>query len=165
MFAEIRNNHMFGPAVEPGVTSPDEAGLFAGICIDGWKTGNDDETGEVIAQVLMSKSGDIITAWHNNGARLNKPVLNAIEEAKQALKSLWDEQTTGKKYLYLKDSQGDLDLILVHNYDATFKTTLNQVYADWLETQSDNHDEIYAGLRAAGYELDVIPCDVVFPGV
>lgn len=163
MFAEIRNDYIFGPAVEPGDSS-DETGLFAGITIDGWKTGNDDEEGHVIAQVLMSAHGDTIVAWHDNGARMDEEVLSAIKEAKKQLNELWAEKKASEKYIYLKDSQGDMDLILVHNWDEKFQSVLNHVYESWRDTQSDNHGEIYPVLRDTGYNVDVVPCDVIIPG-
>lgn len=164
MFAEIRNDYMFGPAVEPGASYPGNPELFAGVTIDGWETGDDDEQGAVIAEVIMTVRGDIVIAWHNNGARMNEPVLNAIEEAKKNLKDVWDKTHTVQKYVYLKDDQGDLDLLHVHNWDDKFNSELNKAYIAWRETESDFHSEIYTALRIAGYMFSVIPCEVIIPG-
>lgn len=164
MFAEIRNDYMYGPAVEPGVSYPGNTELFAGVTIDGWETGDDDEQGTVIAEVIMTVRGDTVIAWHNNGARLYEPVLHAIDEAKKALKDVWAKTHTNQKYVYLKDDQGDMDLLHVHNYDGKFIETLSKAYVQWQETQSENHNEIYSALLRAGYIFNIIPCDVIIPG-
>ena len=139
---------------------------MAGVTIDAWKTCRDDEEGSVIAQVILTKHGDIVTVWQDNGARLDKGILSAIEESKAELKDVWAEYTAKNqtKYVYLKDDQGDMDLLAVHNWDDKFKAVLNSAYTAWRDTQSENHNEIYDVLRDAGYVFDVTPCDVIIPG-
>ncbi len=79
LYAEVRNNYTFSPQDESD-------GLLAGITIDGWKTADDSEEGVVIAAVLLSRHGDIIVDWHDNSARQQKNVLDAIKEAKARLR-------------------------------------------------------------------------------
>lgn len=50
------------------------------ISIDGWQTADDNEAGQVIAQVYPEH-----VAWHDNGSRLDKEVLAAIHEAQREL--------------------------------------------------------------------------------
>lgn len=85
MFAEIKNDFFFGPFYGEERDEENE-GLFGGVSIDGWKTDDDDESGEVIANVLLTTEGKLIVDWHNNGARMNEEVLEAIKEAAAELK-------------------------------------------------------------------------------
>lgn len=93
MFAEIKNDYIWGPLVEGGSGDPQEGEILAGISIDGWRPNRDD--GEVIANVLLTKNGDVVVDFHDNGSRMNQPVLKAIEEAKSQLQKLWND--TNKK--------------------------------------------------------------------
>lgn len=93
MYAEIKNDYTYGPAVEEGSTN-DYEDLFAATTIDGWKTGDDNEDGTVIATVVMTKHGDIVTVWHDNGARFNPNVCYMIDDAKKRLRELCEEFTT-----------------------------------------------------------------------
>lgn len=90
MYAEIKNSYTYGPAV--GDADNENEDLFAAVVIDGWFTDDDNEQGESIATVVMTKHHDVVTVWHNNGARMDGEVLNAINEAKNNLETLWDEQ-------------------------------------------------------------------------
>ena len=161
MYSEIRHSHMFGPGIEPVRTSAYDADLFAGVSIDGWKTDDDNEPGEVVAQVLMTRKGDIVTAWIDNGARLTRSVLEAIEAAKQDLRSLWNEtrEEGTIRLFHLEDDQGELDLIRVGNHDDGFERTLADAYMRWQDSQNEFHDELYGYLTAAGYDIEIIDCE------
>lgn len=80
MFEEIRNDYLCEDFQQ------NEGDIRALITIDGWEPGCED--GHVIASVILSKSGDILVCWHDNGARMNEPVLRAIEEAKARLQEI-----------------------------------------------------------------------------
>ncbi len=162
MYAEIRHDHMFGPGVEPGAAGMYDKGLFAGVTIDAWKTMDDSEDGTVVAQVLMSSHGDIIVAWHDNGARLNRCVLEAIEAAKQDLAEAWANRPTARtvkqsKLYYLKDKEGYLDLIQVNNWDNHFDQRMDEAYEQWQASKSEFHEEFLGHLRTLGYDIDVLP--------
>ena len=92
MYAEIRNNYTWGPAVEPGHTLPECGDLLAAVTIDGWRTGCDAEQGTVIAVVILTKHGDIATDFHDNAARMDTEVLSAIKGAKETLKGIWADE-------------------------------------------------------------------------
>lgn len=87
MFEEIRNNYMWGPAVEPASNFDDEGDILCVISIDGWERGN--EQGSTLANVILTLHGDVVCDWHNNGARMNDEVRKAIREAKDELKPIW----------------------------------------------------------------------------
>lgn len=162
MYAEIRHDYMFGPGVEPGAKELYDKGLFAGVTIDAWKTMDDSEDGTVVAQVLMSVHGDIIVAWYDNGARLNRSILEAIKAAKQDLAEAWANRPAAKaekqsKLFYLKDALGDLDLIRVNNWDDNFDQRMNEAYEQWQATDSEFHGEFLGRLKAMGYDIDVLP--------
>lgn len=90
-YAEIRHDYISGPAVE-GYRRAEDQGLFAEITIDAWESDEDNKPGEVLAVVIMSAHGDIIVDFHDNGCRMNKQVLEHIEEATKELKKLWQEK-------------------------------------------------------------------------
>lgn len=90
MYVEIRNDYHFGPLYENGAIGDD--GILAGVSIDGWISTADDAEGAVIAQVLLSEHGDILVAWHDNGARMSENVLSAIEEAKSELRRAYSDK-------------------------------------------------------------------------
>lgn len=167
MYSEIHTDYMYGPAVEPYAAASYDEGLFAAVAIDGWKTADDDEPGETIACVIMSKHGDIIVDWHNNGARMLRPVLAAIGEAKQKLTEVWNEaphpqvDQSCQKLYYLKDNEGDLDLIRVNNWDDDFEQRMSDAYEKWSASENEFEDEFYGCLSAFGYDVDVLDCDTV----
>jgi hypothetical protein len=68
---------------------PDED-AFACLTIDGYPL-NEEESGEIVARVWITRSGDIIVDWHDNGYRMNETVLNLINESKQILKEQYKE--------------------------------------------------------------------------
>ncbi len=91
MYAEIRHDYILGPAVESGSKSEEEGDILAGVSIDGWKTGRDDEQGSVIANVILTRRGDMVVDFHDNGARMDAQVKEAIGGAKESLKKIWDD--------------------------------------------------------------------------
>ena len=118
MYAEIRNNYTWGPAVEPGRTLPECGDLLAAVTIDGWRTGCDAEQGTVIAVVILTKVVDIATDFHDYAVRMDTEVLSAIKGAKETLKGIWADEkgrrqrppkesgnsVTYQKVLYVPDS-------------------------------------------------------------
>lgn len=90
-FAEIRHDYVWGPAVEPNSHSQDCGDLLAGISIDAWRTGDDDEQGVVVANVLLTQRGDIVVDFLDNGVRMNKPVQEHIAAAQRDLEQIWAE--------------------------------------------------------------------------
>lgn len=89
MFIEIRHDYMYGPAVESCVLNPNDDTLAA-VTIDAWTSSEDDAEGTVLATVVLTKSGDIVTVYHNNGMRMDDDVTRHISEAKAALREVWD---------------------------------------------------------------------------
>ena len=182
MFSEIRNDYIYGPAVESG-TSPNDDDMLATVAIDGWKTDDDNSPGETIASVILTKHGDIVVDWHDNGARMVRSVLEAIQEAKKTLQDIWSEKAaitdsdlsalskelqtifnqtdkTAKLY-YLKDDQGDLGLIRVNNWNDNFDQTMQNAFDKWQSSQNEFHEEFYGYLQTCGYDVDILDCDTI----
>lgn len=67
---------------------PDNPDAFAYVSIDGYPA-DEDEPGEVVCQVWMTRHKDVIIAWVNNGYRNNQAVLELIEDSKRQLEELW----------------------------------------------------------------------------
>lgn len=89
-YSEIRNTHCFGPIFEPNGQTPTDD-LLGGITIDAWKTADDDEEGEVLAKVLLVKTGGIVVDYHANAARSIEQVTEAIAEARKVLENAWND--------------------------------------------------------------------------
>lgn len=53
--------------------------------------GCDNEEGTVIAHVLLTNHGDIVTDWHDDSARLRDNVLEAVTKAKNTLSVVRNE--------------------------------------------------------------------------
>ena len=68
-------------------------------------------------------------------------------------------QTVNKRYFFLKDDEGDLDLIHVNNYDDNFTQRLYDAYAKWQSSQN-SFEEVYDTLRFFGYDVEVLDCTV-----
>ena len=64
-FSEIRHDYIWGPAVENGANGGHD--LLAAVSIDAWKSADDNEEGEVLANVLLTAHGDMIVDFHDNG--------------------------------------------------------------------------------------------------
>lgn len=67
-----------------------DANAFGCIAIDGFPA-DENEEGEVIANVWMTNACEFIVDWHNNGYRLNESVLSLIEESKKVLTKMKEE--------------------------------------------------------------------------
>lgn len=85
---EIRNTHF---VTEADIT-PNEGEIFASICIDAWETDHDWEEGKVIAEVILSKHGDILVSYRNPLARVDEAAQASIEDAKEQLRKYWMEE-------------------------------------------------------------------------
>ena len=85
---EIRNTHFLTKADIPA----NEGDIFASICIDAWETEHDWEEGKVIAEVILSKHGDILVSYRNPLARVDDAAQASIEDAKKQLRKYWLEQ-------------------------------------------------------------------------
>jgi len=66
-FSEIRHDYIWGPAVENGANGDHD--LLAAVSIDAWKSADDNEEGEVLANVFLTAHGDMIVDFHDNGRR------------------------------------------------------------------------------------------------
>lgn len=85
---EIRNTHF---VTEADIT-PNEGDIFASICIDAWETEHDWEEGKVIAEVILSKHGDILVSYRTPLARVDDAAQASIEDAKEQLRKYWMEE-------------------------------------------------------------------------
>lgn len=84
MFAEIRNDYEFEEI---------ENGIKRGITIDAWKTDDDNESGQIVATVILTKHDDIVVVWNDNSARMDEAVKEYIENAKFRLLKFIIEST------------------------------------------------------------------------
>lgn len=60
--------------------------VFESITIDGYPD-DENEPGEVVAECFITLHGDLVTAWHLNGYRLDEDVLALINESYDMLRN------------------------------------------------------------------------------
>lgn len=82
IWKEIRNDYI---ETEDSL-SEHEQDAEAIVCIDAWKTNDDNEEGEVIAKVVLCKCGSVIVVYINNAARTDEYAQEVINETIRNLK-------------------------------------------------------------------------------
>ena len=71
----------------------DNPDAIACITIDGYASkDDDDDEGEVIAELYLTKHGDIIISWHDNAYRSNDAMKEIIKKKKKMLKKIASEK-------------------------------------------------------------------------
>jgi len=81
---EIRNDYI----EDENTNYPDdqEGDVKRLICIDAWKSDNDNENGEVIAKVILTTHNDLCVVYVDNLARTDEYAQQMINEAKEIIK-------------------------------------------------------------------------------
>ena len=86
-WTEIRGDHFeFGDVIDPL-----DGDMLASISIDAWKTADENEQGNVIARVILSKHGDVLVDYHDSLARMDEMAQEKISEAKSQLRDYYLE--------------------------------------------------------------------------
>ena len=157
MYTEIRNNYTWGPAVEPGRIAPECGDLLAAVTIDGWRTAGDTEQGAVIA--TLTKHGDIVTDFHDNGARMDTQVLSAIKEAKQTLKDIWSDGKERRRRTR-KEGEGSVTFQKVlYVPSSVLQTIRGYLQAESkAEYQGEDNTIIYTAKFPDGKQMDIKCC-------
>lgn len=96
-FTEIKHDYMYGPAVENRTPITSDEDLLAAVTIDAWESDKYDAQGRVLATVVLTKSGDIVTVYHDNGVRMFDPVTEHINAAKEELRAVWADYSAKRK--------------------------------------------------------------------
>ena len=157
-FTEIRNNYVWGPAVEANSHSQNRDDLLAGISIDAWRTGIDDEQGVVVAHVLLTQRGDFVVDYLDNEVRVIEPVKEHIAAARRDLKEIWAEHI---QKLWASNRH-----VIKLGYSATL--VIPKLVADQIngflkancedEYQGVNSTIIYTVLFLDGRQMDIKCC-------
>lgn len=157
IFAEIKHDYIWGPAVETGSTAQNIGDLLAGITIDAWETANDTEQGTVVANVLLSQRGDIIVDFHDNGSRLNEQVLEHIRTAQRELEQIWRQHIQKRlASRYVTKLGYSATLAIPSTVAAQIDGYLN---ADGEETyQGEDHTITYTVQFLDGRQMDIKCC-------
>lgn len=159
MYAEIRSNYTWGPAVEPGHIFPECGDLLAAVTIDGWRTACDTEQGVVIAIVILTKHGDIVTDFHDNGARTDTQVLSAIKGAKQTLKGIWDNRKDRRRPPLKKCESSVTYQQILYVPSSILRTIRGYLQAEAeAEYQGEGNTIIYTAKFPDGKEMDIKCC-------
>ena len=159
MYAEIRNNYTWGPAVEPGRFSSECGDLLAAVTIDGWRTGCDAEQGAVIAMVILPKHGDIVTDFHDNGARMDTEVLSAIKGAKESLKGIWTDEKERRRRTTKKSGNSVTYQQVLYVPGSVLQTIRGFIQArSEAEYQGEDNTITYTAKFPDGKEMDIKCC-------
>lgn len=67
-----------------------EHDAIASVSIDGYPA--DGETGSVVCEVFITKKGDIVVSWHDNGYLLNEDVKGLVNESITILRGIYQEE-------------------------------------------------------------------------
>lgn len=67
----------------------DNPDCLACVTIDGYD--DSEEIGRVIAEMYLTKHGDIVTSWHDNTYRLSDSAIEIVNESRQILEEIWAE--------------------------------------------------------------------------
>ena len=159
MYTEIRSDYIWGPAAEGKVRDKRNPGILAGISIDGWKTSDDNEGGQVLADVLLSRHGDILVDYHDNGVRMDPVVDSHITDAKARLKEIWQESLQARCR-----GPRSKDQILEYRQILCIPYTVGKQICQYLQAQSEDQYQgedntiIYTARFPDGMEMDVKCC-------
>lgn len=157
-FAEIRHDYIWGEAVENGLNHRAGDPLLAAVSIDPWETGNDDEEGRVVANVLLSRHGDIIVDFHDNGVRMDQQVLEHIAEAKTDLRRIWEEYTAAQRQaaVHVKSLGCTAELEIPRDAMEQINGYLHAASED--AYQSEDHTISYTVQFPDGKQMDIKCC-------
>lgn len=94
LYSEIRTDYVHGYLVE-GCSLESCDGHMVTVSVDGWpmpedpeNPTEDDEQGSVLLEVIATEHGDIVLAWHDNGARGDADVKEAIKDCKKTIREI-----------------------------------------------------------------------------
>jgi hypothetical protein len=87
IYKEVRHDYFeINETDGPWTKKPSEEQIDVLVTIDAWKTGDDNEAGEVVAKVFRTKSGDTGAIYCVSEARGDESVDLAISEALNELR-------------------------------------------------------------------------------
>lgn len=124
----------------------------------------DDENaeGSVIAEVIKTPHGDVVTSWHDNSYRFNETVLELIKEAKEELTDAkaFTNEFSVKRALYITfEDFSEFVTPLFKDYDE-FNVTFNYEDGEGIFFCSVSNEEVYERVGAAlGVEVESIHTD------
>lgn len=114
----------------------DNPDAIACITIDGYTNETDkNDEGEVIAEIYMTKNGDIITAWRNNAYSLIDAVKNIIEQSKDTLRKMYNDT-----WYVIYSGEGNTNIKKFNTYHAAYAHMLDQ-YNDYKFDLTDYDNE------------------------
>ena len=96
-----------------------EEDAFSCVSIDGHPE-DENKSGEVVARVWITKRGDIVVDWHNNGCRMNANVLALIEDSKRILREEYQEKRHEKTILQDKFCHNKIRESKLVSFENTF---------------------------------------------
>lgn len=157
-FAEISHDYIWGEVVENGLSRRASGPLLAAVSIDAWETGDDDEEGRVVANVLLSRHGDIIVDFHDNGARMDQQVLEHIAKAEAELRRIWEEYSAVQRQAvgHVKSLGCTAEVVVPRNVMERIKGYLNA--ASGHESQGEKYSIIYTVQFPDGIQMDIKCC-------
>lgn len=105
-WSEIRNDYL------ETSTSPKDGDALASISIDAWVSEKDNESGTVVARVLLSQHGDVLVDYHDALARTDQMAQEAISEAMEQLRKYYQEYSQSHMADKQEEYMSPLDLFI-----------------------------------------------------
>lgn len=157
-WSEIRNDYF------EALTSPKDGEALASISIDAWASENDNESGDVIARVLLSQHGDVLVDYHDSIARTDQMAQEAIGEAMAHLREYFQEYTRSNAPDKQEEYKSPLDLFIEAEvpfrmndlHDVPLTQTIKEALIQYVQDRSDimfDHDGFDDRLLAKYDEL------------
>lgn len=114
---------------------------IACITIDGYASkDDDDDEGEVIAELYLTKHGDIIISWHDNAYRSNDAMKEIIAESKKMLKKIASEKNIIKtKDILAKTEQHSAKIETIKLLISKSKIILDDLSKDVKSMKDEMH--------------------------
>lgn len=112
----------------------------------------------MVANVLLTRHGDIIVDYHDNSVRMNQQVLEHIEASKAELRRIWREYSAAQRGAanHIKNLACTAELELPHSVMARIRDYPHAISED--EYQGEDRTITYTVKFPDGKQMDIKCC-------
>ena len=157
-YTEVAHDYLWGKDVGMGFTFDARGDMLAAISIHVREEGDSNTQGDMVADAMLSRQGDIIVGYHKNEAERDKQVQEHLKAAQTELQHMWD--------CYQKKQRGTSDYVKYLGCTAELEipgSVMKQINgylhaASEDEYQSEDHTITYTVQFPDGKEMDIKCC-------
>ena len=154
-YTEVAHDYLWGKDVGMGFTFDARGDMLAAISIHVREEGDSNTQGDMVADAMLSRQGDIIVGYHKNEAERDKQVQEHLKAAQTELQHMWD--------CYQKKQRGTSDYVKYLGCTAELEipgSVMKQINgylhaASKDEYQSEDHTITYTVQFPDGKEMDI----------